>query len=45
MATALVDGIITTTVSVPVSDLEIVGLWSGISNANITLRAQHLLEE
>lgn len=43
--TALVDGIITTTVSIPVGDLEVVGVWEGLTDSTITLRAQHLLEE
>lgn len=44
VSTTVVDGIIATVVQVPAADLDMTGLFSGISNATLTVNAQHYLE-
>lgn len=44
-STAIVDGIITTTVTAPAADLDMMGMFASITSININVRAQHLLEE
>jgi Flp pilus assembly protein TadG len=42
--TTVDNGLITTSVAVPISDLEILGLFGALSNATLTIWAEHLVE-
>lgn len=42
--TTVSSGLITTSVAVPVADLEILGLFGALSAATLTVSAQHLIE-
>ncbi len=42
--TTVTGGIINTTVRVPAADLDMTGLFTGISNATLTINAQHYME-
>lgn len=42
--TTVDDGLIVTSVAVPVADLEMLGLFGALSSATITVSAQHLVE-
>lgn len=43
--TSIVDGIITTTVAAPAADLDLMGMFAGLTSINVHVRAQQLLEE